>query len=246
MDPLIVSAGVTKALEALAVALSSPDHGRPAKLDAAGLHGDLLAPHLAARRDSLTGLLNRRGFVEFGSIAISRSPRQPRVIIQAKIENFERVSITYGQRVSDQAMIALSRRIADYCTARLVARIGDDHFAALVPSTISPRGVHYPHTRDLASLLNDPICLPGNVLRLNVSITVTNVERPDSLVQAIHDAEAAPPPSMLDSVAGDPGSPRLTEQRTVTNRTDSDACYRSRRVARHPIPLRHLPVRGWR
>ena len=94
----------------------------------------------AAKRDPLTGLLNRRGFGEVmaNEIARARRSERPFSLLIADIDHFKLVNDKGGHRAGDEAL----RRIGDLLTTGtrqidIAARLGGEEFALLVPDTDS-------------------------------------------------------------------------------------------------------------
>ena len=92
----------------------------------------------AARRDPLTGLLNRRGFDERIASEIQRAGRtgRPFSLIVADIDHFKRVNDRGGHSAGDEVL----RRVAALLQAgkrRIdsAARLGGEEFVLLVPET---------------------------------------------------------------------------------------------------------------
>jgi diguanylate cyclase (GGDEF)-like protein len=91
-----------------------------------------------ARRDTLTGLLNRRGFEELFATELERARRtdgQLSVIV-ADLDRFKRLNDRFGHQAGDQAL----QRVAEILrTAKrridTAARIGGEEFAVIVPSS---------------------------------------------------------------------------------------------------------------
>jgi diguanylate cyclase (GGDEF)-like protein/PAS domain S-box-containing protein len=93
--------------------------------------------HLA-RHDSLTGLLNRRSFLEetAAQIEISRRYQRPLVMMMLDLDWFKQVNDTYGHAVGDLALIhfaSLCRGV--FRKADRIARVGGEEFAVLMPET---------------------------------------------------------------------------------------------------------------
>lgn len=85
-----------------------------------------------ARTDPLTGLLNRRAFVEEIRVRLSVARRtvRPSALVYVDVDNFKPVNDTHGHAMGD----AVLRRIADRIrrsirAGDLVARLGGDEFA---------------------------------------------------------------------------------------------------------------------
>ena len=90
----------------------------------------------AAHRDSLTGLLNRRGFQEMFDFELERARRadQPLSLIVGDLDRFKRVNDAHGHATGDSVL----RRVASAIRGAkrgfdLAARVGGEEFAVLAP-----------------------------------------------------------------------------------------------------------------
>ena len=90
----------------------------------------------AAHRDSLTNLLNRRGFQDVFDKELERARRadQPLSLVVGDLDRFKRVNDAYGHAVGD----AVLKRVADAIGGAKrsfdsAARIGGEEFALLAP-----------------------------------------------------------------------------------------------------------------
>ncbi len=91
-----------------------------------------------ARTDDLTGLLNVRGFTEQAEKLFGVSARHNRNITLAclDVDDFGKVKEKFGQKVGDELLRVVGRKIAASLRASDVAgRMGKDEFAILLPET---------------------------------------------------------------------------------------------------------------
>ncbi len=103
-------------------------------------HVDRLIDRLssAARTDSLTGLLNRRGFEELFETELERARRggRPLSVIVGDLDGFKAVNDRYGHAAGDRALEKLSE-ILQSAKRRVdtAARIGGEEFAVIAPDS---------------------------------------------------------------------------------------------------------------
>ncbi|HVF92712.1 MAG TPA: GGDEF domain-containing protein [Sphingomonas sp.] len=94
------------------------------------LREKLAEAHLAARRDPLTGLPNRRAFDE------AFAGRDPTLgtwcLAVCDIDRFKRVNDEHGHTVGDRVLSVVGQTIATACAEHLVVRHGGEEFAVLI------------------------------------------------------------------------------------------------------------------
>jgi diguanylate cyclase (GGDEF)-like protein len=91
-----------------------------------------------SRTDSVTGLLNVRGFYEAAAVELARSSRyhHPLTIAYLDLDDFKQVNDRFGHARGDAVLVAVSRAMRRGCRSTdLVARVGGDEFVVLFPET---------------------------------------------------------------------------------------------------------------
>ncbi|WP_163836111.1 EAL domain-containing protein [Spartinivicinus ruber] len=89
--------------------------------------------------DSLTGLYNRRMFVEYTSHAIALVKRNNKSlgILYFDLDDFKKVNDTYGHSIGDHLLIQVSDRVKSIVReSDVFGRIGGDEFALLIEGDI--------------------------------------------------------------------------------------------------------------
>jgi len=141
----------------------------------------------AAIQDQLTGLLNRRGFNEYGGRLFSAARRAGSAlsVIMTDIDQFKFINDKYGHAVGDAALAHFSKLIAD--TRRredIVARVGGEEFAILLPGT---------DLRDAMAMADQlctkigatPLDMTSNGLPMTSSFGVAAISKDDKALEDI-------------------------------------------------------------
>ncbi|MCQ8118626.1 sensor domain-containing diguanylate cyclase [Methylomonas rosea] len=104
-----------------------------------------------AHTDVLTGLVNRRRFLELAKQEISRTLRKPAPLslLMLDIDHFKRINDMYGHATGDEVLKAFSGTCAAVLREiDVFARLGGEEFVALLPDT----------TANQAELIANRIC----------------------------------------------------------------------------------------
>ncbi|WP_198970363.1 GGDEF domain-containing protein [Xylophilus sp. ASV27] len=97
-----------------------------------------------SRTDPLTGLANRRHFDEAAATEFKRARRsgRPLCLLLADLDYFKRYNDRHGHAAGDASLVRIAGTLRD-CASRageLVARIGGEEFAVLLPDTQAAQG----------------------------------------------------------------------------------------------------------
>ena len=91
-----------------------------------------------ARTDPLTGLLNRRGFLERLKLEIARSDRYDHqfLVVYLDLDGLKEVNDLQGHEEGDRALVSLATTIKKSCRQNdFAARLGGDEFAVVFVET---------------------------------------------------------------------------------------------------------------
>jgi len=99
--------------------------------------------HLALK-DGLTGLYNRRSFMDLARKEWSRSDRSdnPMIVVMVDLDHFKQVNDTYGHEGGDQVLKAFSRATADQLReVDILGRWGGEEFIYILSGASQAEGV---------------------------------------------------------------------------------------------------------
>lgn len=138
---------------------------------------------MLARRDLLTGLLNRRGFVE-----IVEPRRANDLLLIIDLDGFKMVNDRHGHVVGDQVLGEVARRMTELEARGLIlasARIGGDEFACLAPACqVNAADV-------VASSLISPMNFDHRVVQISASVGAITIDALSTFDEHVRRADAA-------------------------------------------------------
>ena len=191
--PGVVDAGsdeigrMSRAFEAMAAQVS----GNTARLEAAVAERTAELKALAYR-DQLTGIANRRGFIEAFERIREDAGRDARLgLMLIDIDAFKTVNDTLGHQAGDALVAELARRLTGMARmADACGRWGGDEFILLVSD------IKAGELRPLAeavrlALSSKPVTLGDRTVSITVSIGASEIAEGDTLEAAVDMADAA-------------------------------------------------------
>ena len=135
-----------------------------------------------ANLDYLTGLHNRRYFIERGAQELARAIRydKPLSLLMLDIDEFKQVNDTRGHRTGDLVLRHLSRMLGEALrSVDLCGRLGGEEFAVLLPETDAPAAAEIAERLRAAVAAVAVVPEEGPPIRYTVSIGVTTLEHAD-------------------------------------------------------------------
>lgn len=145
------------------------------------------------RTDPLTGLANRRHFIEQGNAEMQRALRTgPLSLLMLDLDHFKQVNDTWGHAVGDEVLINFAMvakrplRVVD-----LLARIGGEEFVVLLPNT-TVEGAGAVAERIHEAVRNQVLEMAEGTVTYTISIGIAEFNgADDSLFDLIKQADAA-------------------------------------------------------
>ena len=153
---------------------------------------DLLLTRLAdeARTDTLTGLLNRRGFDEHASLELAHSRRDGRsiAVVTFDIDYFKGINDELGHEIGDRVLARIGELLAaESRDIDVAARFGGDEFVVLLPGCTSSDAELFAERVRGALAADDSAGLPPAPMSAGILATVA----PDSIEAMLQGADSA-------------------------------------------------------
>ena len=144
-------------------------------------HGNALADlERQARTDYLTGLDNRRCFIEKAEVELARAERYggEMSLLMLDVDRFKDVNDSYGHKVGDRVLQSLSAT----CRAVLrevdvIGRLGGEEFGILLPETPGRQALEVAERLREAVAATAVNLADGRAVNYTVSIGVTTLDR---------------------------------------------------------------------
>jgi diguanylate cyclase (GGDEF)-like protein len=135
-----------------------------------------------ARTDSLTGLFNRRYFMELAENGLARTIRYggPLSVLMLDIDHFKKINDSYGHKVGDVVLIEMAGIFAKTLRETdIVGRLGGEEFAVFMPETTEEKAIAVAE-RLRSSIAELPVGLEdGSIFHFTASIGVSSLVTKD-------------------------------------------------------------------
>ena len=140
-----------------------------------------------ARTDALTGVANRRAFMHWADIEVSRARRSPEeglAVLIIDIDHFKAVNDAFGHSAGDQLLVDFCRRVeAVLRYYDQFARMGGEEFVIGLPRC-SLTGAAATAERIRAAVADEPFVVNGTAVRKTISIGVATLHPGESEIDA--------------------------------------------------------------
>ncbi len=146
-----------------------------------------------AMRDPLTGVWNRRAFVDLAGAQLERSRRtaSPMAVMMVDLDHFKRVNDRHGHAVGDVVLKEAARRMGEALRrGDELARYGGEEFVVLLPNCNGP-GARLVAERVRQRVARGGVDIGGCALPVTASIGVACLRGDDSLESLVGRADEA-------------------------------------------------------
>jgi len=129
--------------------------------------------HLATH-DSLTGVLNRKAFMDIADRILRLSKRYNKnfAVLYIDLDNFKMVNDTYGHDIGDKVLIEFCEKIQKVIReSDLFAKFGGDEFVILLPETDKIGAMNF--AERLRAAFRKPIVVANKEIKIGFSIGIS-------------------------------------------------------------------------
>ncbi len=147
----------------------------------------------AAMTDSLTGVANRRYFLEFGnkSLLVSVVQKKPLTVLVLDLDHFKKINDRFGHPIGDAALRHFCETCQKYVRhSDLIGRVGGEEFAIALPHTGLEQSLKL--AEELRVMVSESqLEIEGHQLHLSVSIGAATLDNHSSFEELLADADQA-------------------------------------------------------
>ncbi len=134
-----------------------------------------------AQHDGLTGLYNRRYFVDHMDYLIKRVrfSKKCTYLLLIDLDHFKTINDSLGHELGDKVLKEVAKRIRDYCeNTHTIARLGGDEFTIIrdkLEKSGNCQGNAYTFSEELLRILKEPYVIDRHHLYISASIGVNTI-----------------------------------------------------------------------
>jgi diguanylate cyclase (GGDEF)-like protein len=146
----------------------------------------------AAMTDLLTGLFNRRAFLDAGNALIAQRGRrsQPVSLLAFDLDKFKSINDRFGHAVGDDALkVFAASAAANVRSTDVIGRLGGEEFAAIIPGNAAEAELVAERLRSAFQAAG--VVISGHEIGATVSIGVATAIAPVQIDQLLARADAA-------------------------------------------------------
>ena len=152
----------------------------------------MLSYALRADRDPLTGLLNRRGFIDAISARVSNpAPAATHLmLVMVDLDNFKRVNDTHGHPAGDRVLREVAQLLRAHCPTAVICRAGGEEF--LIAHTCGSDDAEQVAVRLCAAIAELPDSITASIGTTSAELHTLNPPGNPGLIEGlIESADAA-------------------------------------------------------
>jgi diguanylate cyclase (GGDEF)-like protein len=189
-----------------------------------------------AHTDDLTGVANRRHFLEVLNKELARHRRHgtPFAVAVLDVDHFKNVNDTFGHDAGDRVLCAIARCLIDTLrTYDGVGRIGGEEFGILLPNT-ALQGAEETCKRLLSKLRSEEIAVDSGTIRVTASIGVSAptplTKSPEAIIKAADQNLYAAKAAGRNRVIVDPYTEQHADQAAILEQFEMLPQFLARRA----------------
>ena len=145
---------------------------------------------LQSRMDELTGILNRRGFIEQGQAALDllQETDTSGVIFFADMDGLKKINDTWGHEMGDKAIMLQARVLKDiFRSSDVVGRLSGDEFGVVA---LGMKIGYVEHTRLKIDMLCKKVSIENQLpFTLSISLGAVDLQKSSVLKQLLSEAD---------------------------------------------------------
>ena len=145
---------------------------------------------LQSRMDELTGILNRRGFIEQGQAALDllQETDTSGVIFFADMDGLKKINDTYGHEMGDKAIMLQARVLKDiFRSSDVVGRLSGDEFGIVA---LGMKINYVEHTKLKIEMLCKKVSIENQLpFTLSISLGAVDLQKSSVLKQLLSEAD---------------------------------------------------------